>query len=74
MTEWDRSQGHLSGVDLPSIKNAGRKEEEDALLFKWAGYGKRCRSKEGLAIHVIRMPDQEKSKMEFPCDLCGVDV
>ena len=72
IAEWYSFQGKLSGVNQRPLRSTERKEEEDPLLCKWPGCGRRCKSKGGLAIHIRRMHDQEKAKMEFPCDFYGM--
>ena len=72
IAEWYSFQGKLSGVNPRPLRSMERKEEEDPLLCKWPGCGRRCKSKGGLAIHIRRMHDQEKAKMEFPCDFYGM--
>ena len=67
---WVGWVGQISGP--APLRNAERREEEDSLLCKWPGCSRRCKSKDELAIHVRRMHDQEKAKIEFSCDLYWV--
>ena len=68
LEEYERSKGNMrDGEEVE--RNIRRQEQEDDLMCKIEGCGKRCKSKGGLKIHQKRMHGTEKK--EFRC-VCGL--
>ena len=70
LEEYERSKGHWTTQQTVENRNIRREAEEDELVCKQEGCGRRCKSRAGLKIHTKRM--HKEMNIKFTCQRCGM--